>query len=241
MLEKLKEEVCKANKNLTENGLVIFTWGNVSAIDFERNIVAIKPSGVSFENLKPKDIVLVDLNGRIIEGNKKPSSDTKTHLEVYRNFKGVKAVVHTHSMYATIFAQSKKDIPCLGTTHADHFYGNIPVTRDLTAEEINSDYDLNTGKVIVEHFKKNKIDHMFMPACLVASHGPFVWGDSLNSAVENAVMLEVVAKMVEKSLQINPNIKPITPELLDKHYLRKNGINAYYGQPEENENADNNP
>jgi len=230
MLEKLKEEVCKANKYLVKNRLTIFTWGNVSAISEDRKIVAIKPSGVAYNSLKPKDIVLVDLEGNVIEGDKKPSSDTFTHLEVYRNFDKIKSIVHTHSTFATIFAQAKKHIDCLGTTHADCFYGSVPVTRDLNEKEIKQDYEKNTGKVIVECFKNNKFDTSNIPACLVASHGPFVFGSSPRNAIHNAVVLEQIAEMNLKTISLNSSIRPINKVLLDKHYLRKHGKNAYYGQ-----------
>ena len=232
MLEELKEEVCKANKELVEHGLVLFTWGNVSTIDREKNIIAIKPSGVSYDLLKPEDIVLVNLNGEIIEGSKRPSSDTDSHLELYRNFTDIQSVVHTHSTYATIFAQAKAPIDCFGTTHADHFYGSIPVTRELTKEEIENEYELNTGKVIVELFKKSNIDYFHMPACLTTSHGPFAWGKTTDKAIYNAVVLEQIAKINLETLKLNPHLCPIDQVLLDKHYLRKHGKNAYYGQKE---------
>jgi len=230
MLEELKERVCKANKDLVKYNLVLFTWGNVSEIDFESKIVGIKPSGVSFETLTAEDIVLLDLDGKSIEGNKKPSSDTPTHLELYKNFPKVKAIVHTHSTYATAFAQGMKEIECLGTTHADTFYGSVPVTRHLSKEEINGDYEGSTGTIIVKHFSEKKLNPKEMPACLVAGHGPFVFGNSTKEAVENAVILEQLAKMNIETKKVNKEVGPIDSTLLDKHFLRKHGKNAYYGQ-----------
>jgi len=230
MLEELKERVCEGNVALSEYGLVIFTWGNLSEIDFEKKIVAIKPSGVSFEELEADDIVLLDLKGKVVEGDKRPSSDTPTHLEIYRNFPKVKAVVHTHSTHATAFAQAMKEIECFGTTHADHFFGRVPVTRKLLEEEIVKDYEANTGKVIVETLKEKKIEPLQVPACLVANHGPFVFGDSSKNAIQNAVVLEQVARMNIETLKVNPETKAIDQALLDKHFLRKHGKNAYYGQ-----------
>ncbi len=231
MLEEMKERVCDGNIALAEHDLVIFTWGNLSEIDFDKRVVGIKPSGVSFQELEPKDIVLLDLEGRVLEGSKRSSSDTPTHLEIYRNFPEVKAIVHTHSTHATAFAQAMKEIECFGTTHADHFYGSVPVTRKLKAEEIVNDYEANTGKVIVECLKEKGIDPLEVPACLVANHGPFVFGESAEKAVENAVVLEQVARMNLETLKTNSGVKPIDSALLDKHFLRKHGKNAYYGQP----------
>jgi len=228
MLEELKERLCNANKDLVKHKLVILTWGNVSAIDWERGVVAIKPSGVSFKGLSPRDIVIVDLEGNIVEG-KKPSCDTMTHLILYKNFKNIKAIVHTHSTYATTHAQAKKPILCFGAAHADYFYGKIPVTRDLTDDEIKNDYELNTGKVIVETFKKLRLHPDYCRACLVASHGPFIFGDSIENAIENAVVLEGIARMNLYSLNLTPTINEISKCLLDKHFLRKHGKNAYYG------------
>ncbi|MFA4855348.1 MAG: L-ribulose-5-phosphate 4-epimerase AraD [archaeon] len=233
MLEKLKQEVCSGNKELPRNGLVILTWGNLSAIDSGKKIVAIKPSGVSFEEMVPEDIVLLDLSGKVIEGEKRPSSDTPTHLEIYRKFPEIKSIVHTHSVFATAFAQAEKEIECLGTTHADCFYGNVPVTRKLTEGETLADYEKNTGKVIVECFIKNKIQPLDVPACLVACHGPFVFGDSVGNAVKNAVTLEQVARINVETKKINGNVRQIDSFLLEKHFKRKHGKNAYYGQPKE--------
>ncbi len=230
MLEQLKEIVCKANLDLVKHGLVIFTWGNVSAIDREKGLVAIKPSGVSYEKLVPEDIVIVDLYGKVVEGSKRPSSDTLSHLVLYKNFPEIKAVVHTHSPHATIFAQAGKPVPCLGTTHADYFYGAVPVCRSLAHEEIFSNYEENTGKVIVEHFQREKLDPNLMPACLAANHGPFVWGNSVDNAVHNAVVLERVSEMALATLRLANDVKPLSSGLLDKHFLRKHGPGAYYGQ-----------
>ncbi len=229
MLEELKKQVKEANQRLGESALVTSTFGNLSAIDESKEFLAIKPSGIDYKSLKEEDIVILDLKGKIIEGEKKPSSDTPSHLELYRNFIGIGSVVHTHSEHATIFAQAKKTIECLGTTHADYFRGSIPVTRDLTEKEIQEDYELNTGKIIVETFK-DKIDYLEMPACLVSRHGPFIWGKNIDEAIENALLLEEIAKMNLKTLLINPGINSINESLLDKHYLRKHGKNAYYGQ-----------
>ena len=229
MYEQLKESVCKANIELQTQKLVIFTWGNVSGIDRDTNIVAIKPSGVPYDKLVPDDIVLLDLEGNILEGSRlNPSSDTPTHLELYRNFKSLGGICHTHSTNATMWAQACRGIPCFGTTHADHFNGEGPVTEVMTYDEIRGDYELNTGKVIVRRF--NGIDPMEMPAILVANHGPFTWGATPQKAVENAAVLEQVAAMALGTITINQNMKEISRVLLDKHYFRKHGKNAYYGQ-----------
>ena len=228
MYEDLKKRVCKANLDLPRYGLVVFTWGNVSGIDREAGIMAIKPSGVDYEELTPDKIVLLDLNGKVIEGDLRPSSDTPTHLELYRQFKGLGGVCHTHSTNATMWAQARREIPCFGTTHADHFYGSIPVTDLMTPQEIQDDYEANTGSVIVRRFKN--LDPMQIPAVLVAGHGPFTWGKTPQASVENAVVLEEVAKMAFGTLAVNPQASPIAQVLLDKHYLRKHGKNAYYGQ-----------
>jgi len=230
MLEKLKQEVLEANLLLPKSGLVVFTWGNVSAIDREKGIIAIKPSGVEYDALKAEDIVLVDLTGKVVEGRYKPSSDTDTHLELYRNFPDIKGVVHTHSRWATIYAQAKRGIPAYGTTHGDYFYGEIPCTRLMTPEEIQGDYELNTGIVIVETFKKQNIDPNFVSGVVVASHGPFTWGKSALDAVHQAVVMEEVAMMAWHVQMMNPEITPMQQVLLDKHFLRKHGKNAYYGQ-----------
>ena len=227
MLEKLKEEVFQANLDLVKHGLVIFTWGNVSGIDRENGLVVIKPSGVSYEKMKPKDMVVINLYGQVVEGDLKPSSDTPTHLVLYRQFENIGGVVHTHSEWATSWAQAGKGIPAIGTTHADYFYGEIPCTRKMTKEEIEGDYELETGKVIIERFKS--IDPDSIPAVLVNNHGPFSWGTDAYNAVHNAVVMEEVAKMTFRSLQLNPETV-MDQVLLDKHYLRKHGKNAYYGQ-----------
>jgi len=229
MHEKLKQHVYDANMALQRHGLVVFTWGNVSGIDRAAGIVAIKPSGVSYADLRPQNIVLVDLQGKIVEGDLRPSSDTPTHVELYRNFEGVGGVCHTHSMYATMWAQAEEGIPCFGTTHADHFYGPVPVTDAMTREEIEEAYEENTGRVIVRRF--HNLDPLHMPAVLVANHGPFTWGPGPDKAVENAVVLEQVAMMAFGTLSINWRQTAIAQALLDKHYLRKHGNNAYYGQP----------
>lgn len=228
MYENLRKAVCDANIELQKHKLVIYTWGNVSGIDREANVVAIKPSGVAYEELTPEKIVLLDLDGKIIEGTLNPSSDTPTHLELYRNFPNVGGVCHTHSTNATMWAQACREIPCFGTTGADYFYGSIPVTDMMSQEEIENDYELNTGKVIVRRFAD--IDPMQVPAVLVANHGPFAWGNSPAKAVESTVVLEQIAKMALGTITINPDQRPISNTLLDKHYLRKHGKNAYYGQ-----------
>lgn len=230
MLEKLKSAVCDANKLIFRKGLVILSWGNVSAIDRKSGLVVIKPSGVAFESLTPNEMVVIDLEGNVVEGSKRPSIDTPTHLELYKSFKNIGAVIHTHSTNATIFSQAKKPIRCFGTTHADHFYGSVPVTRDLTKLETESDYEKNVGKVIVELFEKESIDPDHISACLVASHGPFVWGENLACAVDNALALEQVAEMKLKMFYINRSPREIPKHLLDKHYKRKHGKKAYYGQ-----------
>lgn len=227
MLEKLKKKVCKANLDLVKHGLVLFTWGNVSAIDRENDLIVIKPSGVSYKNMKPDDMVVVDLNGKVIEGSYKPSSDTATHIVLYQNFHKIGGIVHTHSEWATIWAQSGQPVPALGTTHADYFYGDIPCTRKLTNAEIQSSYEKETGNVIVETFQK--LDPNAMPGVLVNNHGPFSWGADAKDAVHNAVVLEAVAKMSYYTQKIK-NVPSIDQELLDKHYLRKHGKDAYYGQ-----------
>ena len=228
MHEELKKSVCDANIELHERNLVIYSWGNVSGIDREAGIVGIKPSGVPYEKLSPDKIVLVDINGEIVEGDLKPSSDTPTHLELYKNFYAIGGICHAHSMSATIWAQAGREIPCLGTTHADYFYGPIPVTEPMTDDEIQGDYELNTGRVIVRRFAE--LNPMHIPAVLVANHGPFTWGQTANAAVEAMVVLEEIATMAIDTLMMNPNQGQIRQALLDKHYLRKHGEKAYYGQ-----------
>ena len=230
MLEELKREVCEANLQLPEYGLVTFTWGNVSQIDREKNLVVIKPSGVSYEAMKPEDMVVVDLDGNVVEGTLRPSSDTATHLELYKAFPEIGGIVHTHSRWATSFAQAGIPLTALGTTHADTFFGDVPVTRMLTEEEINGAYEKETGTVIIECLKGK--DAMATPAVLVKSHGPFTWGKDGKEAVHNAVVLEEVAFMAYHAMQLNPSIERIPQTILDKHYYRKHGAGAYYGQPE---------
>ena len=229
MLENIKEKVLRANLMLPKSGLVTLTWGNVSELDRETGYIVIKPSGVSYDEMTAEDMVVVDLDGNKIEGRLNPSSDTPTHLELYRKFPEIGGITHTHSRWATIFSQCGRGIPALGTTHADTFYGEIPCTRMMTPEEIFSEYELNTGKVITELFTNETV--MQIPAALVYSHGPFTWGKDGAKSVENAIILEEVAMMAWNTLMMNPDAK-IQRELLDKHYLRKHGKNAYYGQGE---------
>lgn len=228
MLEVLKEKVCQANIELFRQKIVIFTWGNVSEIDKDSGLVVIKPSGVSYEKMMPKDMVVVDLKGNVVDGYYKPSSDTATHLEIYRNFKEIKSIAHTHSTYASAFAQAGEEIVPFGTTQADYFYENIKVTRELSKDEIQYDYELNTGKVIVERLQNTQV--MNTPAVLVKSHGPFIFGKDSFNCVFNAIVLEEIAKMNYITLSLNPNSKRISQYILDKHYLRKHGKEAYYGQ-----------
>lgn len=228
MLEELKKEVYEANMLLPKYGLVTFTWGNVSGIDRESGLVVIKPSGVDYDKMTADDMVVVDLEGNRVEGNLNPSSDTATHLELYKAFPEMGGIVHTHSPWATSWAQAGRGIPCYGTTHADYMYGEIPCVRNLTKEEIDEAYEKNTGVLIVEHFKDT--EYMAMPAVLCKNHGPFTWGKDAHEAVHNAVVLEEVAKMAYRAETINPRIQPAPQELQDKHYYRKHGANAYYGQ-----------
>ncbi|MCZ2492864.1 L-ribulose-5-phosphate 4-epimerase [Dellaglioa carnosa] len=230
MLEKLKQEVYDANMLLPKYNLITFTWGNVSGIDREKGLFVIKPSGVDYEDLKPSDMVVVDLQGKKIEGDMNPSSDTETHRILYNNFPNIKGVVHTHSPWAVSFAQAGLDIPAAGTTHADTFYGSVPASRIMNEAEVVTEYEKQTGDVIVETFKKRNLDPDQIPAVLVNDHGPFTWGTSASDAVHNAVVLEEVAKMTYHSLQLNPHTIDMPQYLLDKHFLRKHGKNAYYGQ-----------
>lgn len=228
MLEQLKKEVCDANLELVGHGLVIFTWGNVSGIDRDRGLVVIKPSGVSYDNMKPEDMVVVDLqSGKVVEGTLKPSSDTPTHLALYRAFPEIGGVVHTHSTYATAWAQTGKDLPNIGTTHADYFHDAVPCTRAMTEDEVKGEYELETGNVIIETFKE--LNPIHTPGVLVNNHGPFTWGKTPHEAVHNAVVLEQVAKMGFIAFTLNPNLT-MNPLLIEKHFNRKHGPNAYYGQ-----------
>lgn len=228
MLEQLKKEVYEANMLLPKYGLVTFTWGNVSGIDRESGLFVIKPSGVPYEELKPEDMVVVDLNGNKVEGKYNPSSDTATHAELYKAFPNVGGIVHTHSSWATSWAQAGRGIPCYGTTHADYMYGEIPCVRNLTQEEIDAGYEKNTGVLIAEEFKQR--DYMAVPAVLCKNHGPFSWGKNADEAVHNAVVLEEVAKMAARCEWLNKEVEPAPQMLQDKHYYRKHGANAYYGQ-----------
>ena len=230
MLEELKKEVYEANMLLPKYGLVTFTWGNVSGIDRERGLIVIKPSGVDYQSMQAEDMVVCDWQGKVVEGRYKPSSDLMTHLELYRHFTTIGGVVHTHSQNATAWCQAGKAIPALGTTHGDYFYGPIPCTRLMSEAEIRSDYELNTGKVIVETFETQQLDAAQMPGVLVQSHGPFTWGESPGDAVHNAVVLEELAEMAWKTRLINSEVSSMQQTLLDKHYLRKHGPGAYYGQ-----------
>jgi L-ribulose-5-phosphate 4-epimerase len=230
MLEELKEKVCAANKSLPRYGLVTFTWGNVSAIDRKTALVVIKPSGVEYDDLRPEDMTVVDLDGKIVEGSLNPSSDTATHIVLYRTSGDIGGIVHTHSTFATIFAQAVRDIPALGTTHADYIRGAVPCTREMTAAEIKGAYEKETGNVIVETFEKRALKYAEVPAVLVANHGPFAWGKNALDAVHNAVVLEESAKMALNTMLLNPHIQAMRQTLLDKHYLRKHGEGAYYGQ-----------
>jgi len=229
MLNQLKIEVCRANLELVAQGLVVHTWGNVSGIDRKRRIMVIKPSGVPYSRMRPEHMVLVSLDtGKVVEGRLRPSSDTATHLVLYGAFKGIGGIAHTHSLYATAWAQARKEIPAFGTTQADYWYGTVPCTRSLTTAEIKSDYEGNTGHVIVERFKR--MDPLHHPAVIVASHGPFTWGADPAEAVHNATVLEFVARLASETLRINPQIRAMDRVLLDKHFLRKHGPNATYGQ-----------
>lgn len=228
MLEQLKKEVYEANMELPKRGLVTYTWGNVSGIDREAGLFVIKPSGVEYDVLKPEDLVVLDLNGTVVEGKYRPSSDTATHLELYLAFPEIGGVVHTHSPWATSWAQAAREIPCYGTTHADYFYGSIPCARNLTKEEIDTGYEKHTGTVIIETFAGR--NPMHTPGVLCANHGPFTWGKDAKEAVHNAVVLEEVAKMAARAEQLCADIKEAPKEMQEKHFFRKHGANAYYGQ-----------
>jgi L-ribulose-5-phosphate 4-epimerase len=228
MLEELRKQVLEANLELVSRGLVLYTFGNASGISRAEGLVAIKPSGVPYEGMRPEDLVITDLDGRIVEGTLRPSSDLATHLVLYRAFPGIGGVVHTHSKYATAWAQARRPIPCLGTTHADYFRGPVPVTRAMSPQEIEAAYEANTGEVIAAHFAAG--DPMEVPAVLVAGHGPFCWGPSPGEAAHNAVILEYVAEMTYYSVTLAQGAEELHPAHLDKHFLRKHGVGAYYGQ-----------
>lgn len=231
----LRQDVYRANMGLVEAGLVLLTWGNASGVDRDAGVMAIKPSGVDYTALRPEDIVVLDLaTGHIVDGDARPSSDTPTHLVLYRAFPGIGGVVHTHSRSATVFAQAMREIPCLGTTHADNFHGAIPVTRCLTDAEIADEYEANTGHVIVESFREQGLDANHLPGVLVSGHAPFAWGATPAAALENAIVLEYVAAMALDTFHLNPQCPPTTQTLLDKHFLRKHGPGAYYGQADRN-------
>ncbi len=228
MLEALKQKVYEANMLLPKYNLVTFTWGNVSEIDRDSGLLVIKPSGVEYDNLLPEDMVVVDLDGKVVEGKYSPSTDTKTHIEIYKAFKDVGGITHTHSVFATSFAQAGVDLPCYGTTHADYFYGKVPCVRTLTKEEIEEDYEKNTGLLIVDYFKDS--DYMATPAVLCKNHGPFTWGKDAQNSVHNSIVLEEISKMAVYARTINPTLTEAPQVLQDKHYQRKHGENAYYGQ-----------
>ncbi len=230
MLEALKEKVFRANLDLVKHRLVLFTWGNVSEIDRKSGLVVIKPSGVSYDEMKPEDMVVVDLEGKVVEGNLRPSSDTPTHIEFYKAFPHVGGVTHTHSTYATAWAQAGRDIPFYGTTHADYFYGDIPCARSLTQAEIEGEYEKNTGLVIIERFKKDDLDPLAVPGVLIKSHGVFAFGKDADGSVYNATVIEEVAKMAAITEQLNPTVVRADRFMMEKHYMRKHGKNAYYGQ-----------
>ena len=230
MLKKLKHAVYEANMELPHRGLVTYTWGNVSGIDRERGLVVIKPSGVSYDELTPDELVVLDLDGKVVDGKLNPSSDTKTHLELYKAFPEIGGIVHTHSPYAVGWAQAGRDIPAYGTTHADYFYGPVPCCRSLTEQEVEEDYERNTGLVIVETFRQRELDPVHVPGAICRNHGPFTWGKDAAQAVYHAVVLEEVAKMAVYTTQIAPDAQPAPQYVLDKHFLRKHGPNAYYGQ-----------
>lgn len=230
MLEELKQKVYEANMELPRRNLVTYTWGNVSGIDREKGLFVIKPSGVEYDELRPEDLVVMDLEGNKIEGDMNPSSDTKTHMVLYRAFPQIGGIVHTHSPYAVAWAQAGRDIPAYGTTHADYFYGPIPCARHLTQAELDEDYELNTGNIIVEEFTKRGIDPKAVPAVICHSHGPFTWGKDAAQAVYHAVVLEEVSKMAIFTRMVDPSAAPAPQRIQDKHYMRKHGPNAYYGQ-----------
>lgn len=229
MLDELRQAVCDANRRLADDGLVTLTWGNVSGISPDRRHVVIKPSGIAYRDLRPTDLVIVDLDNRVVEGDLRPSSDTPTHTHLYRHFTGIGGITHTHSPHATAFAQARRPIPCLGTTHADHFHGEVPVTRPLSAAEVAGDYEANTGRVIVERFAD--LDPVAVPAVLVAGHGPFTWGPDAAHSVTNAIALEAIARLALLTQQAHPDAPALEDYVLERHYQRKHGPDAYYGQP----------
>ena len=230
MLEELKRQVYEANMELPRRGLITYTWGNVSGRDEETGFFVIKPSGVEYDKLRPEDMVVMDLEGNKVEGDYRPSSDTPTHLELYRYYPQIGGIVHTHSTEATAWAQAGRGIPLYGTTHADYFFGEIPCARGLTSEEINVEYERNTGKVIIETFEERGIDPMYTPGVLCRNHGPFTWGKDAAEAVHNAVVLEEIARIAARTEQLNPQVQPAPDSIRDKHFYRKHGENAYYGQ-----------
>ena len=230
MLEQLKADVCRANLELVRYGLVTLTWGNVSGFDSQDKLIVIKPSGVAYDRMSPEQMVVVDLDGNVVEGDLRPSSDTPSHVLLYRGFEGIGGITHTHSTRATMFAQARVELPCYGTTHADHFHGPVPLTRPLTQQEVEEAYEANTGRVIIERFAG--IDPLEMPAVLVAGHAPFAWGKDAADSVKNAVALEAVAKMAMGTMAIRPDAPTLEPYVLKKHYTRKHGADAYYGQEE---------
>jgi L-ribulose-5-phosphate 4-epimerase len=230
LLPELRSQICEANKALVPSGLVRLTWGNVSGIDRASGLWGIKPSGVDYEALTPSDIVLLDLEGRVVEGSLRPSSDTKTHLHLYREFPGIGGITHTHSLHATVFSQAGRELPCFGTTHADHFHGTVPVVRALTPEEVAADYEHFTGVAIVERLRELGLNPLEMPAVLQLHHAPFTFGRTAMDSVNNSIALEMCAHMALGSLTLNPSLQPLPDHILEKHHLRKHGPGAYYGQ-----------
>ena len=228
--KQLKEITFEGNKKLGESGLVLLTWGNVSAFDAEKGVFAIKPSGVDYDTMTADDMVVLDLEGKVVEGTLRPSSDTKTHLELYKAYPQLGSVIHTHSKWATVWCQQMMDLPCMGTTHADFFYGTVPCTRAITQAELDEDYEMNTGKIIIETITERGIDPLEVPAILTGGHAPFVWGQNVNKALENSIVLERVAEMAWMNHLLNAQVPPLPQHILNKHYTRKHGKNAYYGQ-----------
>ena len=228
--KQLKEITFEGNKKLGESGLVLLTWGNVSAFDAEKGVFAIKPSGVDYDTMTADDMVVLDLEGKVVEGTLRPSSDTKTHLELYKAYPQLGSVIHTHSKWATVWSQQMMDLPCMGTTHADFFYGTVPCTRAITQAELDEDYEMNTGKIIIETITERGIDPLEVPAILTGGHAPFVWGQNVNKALENSIVLERVAEMAWMNHLLNAQVPPLPQHILNKHYTRKHGKNAYYGQ-----------